>query len=179
MQVKKDNSRFIPVGRSYEGHDWEQYSVDHQSLVTETKNYDYQIPYYTYSRDGGDTIIHNDTGPYSPVWQITPPPHDFRGTAQVNYNLFSNPHLQASLQASYLSRRPVVSSLTHHDHLYGIPLLQKDIVRAPNPLSLTVQPIFEDFHNQSQIVAHLFAALPWPQWFPGYMSINMVFPVMM
>lgn len=151
---------YSPIVSQAQRDDWEDYSVDHQSLVTGTKHYDYEIPHFIYSRHG-DTIIHNDTGPFSPVWQITPPPYDFRGTANVNYNLFSNPTLQTSLQSSYLSRQQVISSLTHHDHLYGMPLLQKDIVRAPLPLSLTVQPIMQGFQNQSQIVAHLFATIPW------------------
>ena len=153
---------YAPLVSEEERGQWEDYSVLTQEKVKNTTTYSYQIPGYIYSRHNNGTIFTNGaTAPYSPVWQMIPPPTDYIDTSKVNYNLLSNARLAPLVQASYVSKHLVVSQLGFDGELFNSGRLDDPPGDRRQPESLLVQPVFESIHNaSSMVVAYIFATIP-------------------
>ncbi|CAB9523362.1 Receptor-type guanylate cyclase gcy [Seminavis robusta] len=153
---------------------WEEYSVQNQALVTgESVPEDPHLPVpprpnisesiFRYVKDTPVDELQFSMGPFSPVWQVAPVPTGYN-ISVVNLNLLSHRAFVRLADATYLTRTSVVSELEEPQELLGIPMYPKrryQIGAKGNPQRLMVQPIFEGFHEDSNIVGYLTGTQSW------------------
>ena len=94
------------------------------------------------------------SGPYSPVWQLSPPPLR-NDTSIINYNLFEKPVFQKGVDFINHTRKAVFLDVCHQSKWFGS--------GAPNAgddqQTVVVQPVFADFSEDAPIVAHFVAVV--------------------
>jgi len=108
-------------------------------------------------------------GPYMPVWQMAPAPHD---PSIVNYNLLDYPVFEKAYNGVMETELPVLSGLTDLEWLYGGAVQDSHL----NPHSFLLYPVHQTFpeelESESQanpIVATTTAVLPWDNYFSNLM----------
>jgi len=112
------------------------------------------------------TQQHNSTrtkvthqGPYLPVWQMAPAPHD---PNVVNYNLLDNPVFQRIEHGMQSINKPVLSEATDLAWLYNGSVYDD----PTHPHSFLLQPVYQDFTNHSQdMLGVLVAVIGWDHYF--------------
>ena len=156
--------------------DWEQFSCDNQDLVIE------QVmpgnPYIPFLRANITGYIHRIDEVtmehvvegyglyYAPVWQMFPVPKE-KNISAVNLNLLSDPKYARLSNALEFTREAVVSQAEDTFDIFGIPNRTKvGYVLGPQeiPQILIVQPIFDSFADNSDIIGHLAVTRPWEKY---------------
>jgi hypothetical protein len=164
---KLSKSTFIalsPIVELDQRSKWEGYAFSNQGWVNEGlaaqgEESDLgRIPFFIHSRTDDGLIPRSTTGPFSPVWQMSPAPRD---KSIINFNLFENDFIKSLAKFVDTHRHPALSKLLDMTEVFGtsIPGLGK------KPESLLLQPIFEDFSKDAKIVAHFAAVLEWENYF--------------
>lgn len=119
-------------------------------------------------------IANNTDGPWLPVWQFAPAPHN---PVVVNYDLFNNKLVTKLWSAMVTAMQPVLSENTHLEFLYDGSVYDD----PTHPHSLLLQPIYNNFvtiddtrdvheqNTEAHIVGAVFAVLPWDKYFQNIM----------
>jgi hypothetical protein len=107
-------------------------------------------------------VIEINKGPLVPIWQTYPPP---RNSFVVNYNLLSSPDFQELINISLSTRRAVLSKVIDNFVLFG-----NAQTIAIDPKSVVIQPVFESFEANAQVVAFLVVVIPWFIYFDHVLS---------
>jgi hypothetical protein len=163
---------------------WTSYSQLHQQWIVRGNAMDPTIdlslvqpilPELWTWNDEGDPIVDPSAAPYSPMWQISPPPlHD----SMVNYNLQSDPTIaqylrhatrnaQTGLSPPYMDVQPLLlpspSSTNSSSTMDSTKTVSSR--NATHVVSLMVLPVFRSFDSttilQAKVIGHLLASLPW------------------
>ncbi|CAB9497225.1 Receptor-type guanylate cyclase gcy [Seminavis robusta] len=114
--------------------------------------------------DPNATRIPDDgPGPYLPVWQQAPAPHD---PHVIHYNLLRHEVFNRVFHGMNETLSPVLSEATDLEFFYGGSI--RDDVDHPH--SFLLQPVFEDFNethrrDASHIMGVAIAILPWDHYF--------------
>jgi hypothetical protein len=142
------------------------------------------VPFiYMGSADGGYIPVQDNTGPYAPLWQLSPPPSDPIGV--INYNLFAQPafvelaaiaerSLEAAISGIYdnndnddesssngsNSEKTSSSSSTSTATPAGI------LPTMSEPWSMLLQPVYDTW-TQDVLVGNVLAVVPWSTFFQG------------
>lgn len=144
--------------------EWEAYSVQHQNRVIQP-TYPYTIPEFVHSRYNGTIELipdENDTGPYSPIWQLLPLPDDIDTISYVNFNVLGEPDLAMPMHVARASKRSVLTDLPHKRSMFCIEPTKTDTSGKLRPQSLLLEQVMDGFgSNASAVVGHLFATAPW------------------
>jgi hypothetical protein len=149
-----------PVVEADERSAWEEYASSTQEWTNEgfvTQDEESrlsQIPYSIHSGTSGGPIPLETTGPFSPLWQISPPPSD---KSIVNFNLFENIFVKNLSQHVDKTKNAALSRVINMTKLFGTSYGHL----GETPESLLLQPIFEDFSEDAKVVAHFAAVLEW------------------
>jgi hypothetical protein len=117
-----------------------------------------RIPLFIHSGLGDERIPQSAAGPFSPVWQVNPAPKD---KSIVNYDLFENDAVKSLAEFVDMHKRAGLSRVVDMTKLFGNSVAHL----GEKPESLLLQPIFEDFSEDSKIVAHFAAVLEWDVYF--------------
>jgi hypothetical protein len=153
-----------PVVAADERSAWEEYASSTQEwanegLVTQDKERRLNlIPPSIHSGTSGGLIPLNATGPFSPLWQISPMPSD---KSIVNYNLFEKDFVKKLAHNVDARKLAALSHVVDMTELFGDSFGHL----GETPESLLLQPIFEDFSADAKIVAHFAAVLEWDLYF--------------
>jgi hypothetical protein len=143
---------------------WEAYASSTQEWVNEglvtqgeepTLN---RIPFFIHSGVDDEMTQQSTTGPFSPLWQVSPAPKD---KSIVNYDLFENDAVKGLAEFVERHKRAGLSRVIDMTELFGSSVAQLN----EKPESLLLQPVFEDFSKDSKIVAHFAAVLEWDVYF--------------
>lgn len=125
---------------------------DFELRVDEVKSISSEI----YRIDGeGEAVRDSTPGPYSPAWQMSPPPTD---TELVNFN-FESTEIFAQLAAYTLEKREAILS-----EPVDLKTILCTIAPESNdgPHSILLQPVFDSFDKAtSSVVGHIAAVIPW------------------
>lgn len=143
---------------------WENYSVVNQDWILQG-----QMPpgaslaslsevpakIWKYS-SSGDPIVDLDGAPYSPSWQMSPSPQN---ASIVNLNFNSCPDLAGLLQYTTTTGQPALSKPLD---LKGAPCSTSLSLETDEPISIMVQPVFDDFNPAvAKVIGHLVVTMPW------------------
>jgi hypothetical protein len=143
---------------------WEAYAFSTQEWANEglvaqgEEPTSTRIPFFIHSGVGDEMTPQSATGPFSPVWQLSPAPKD---KSIVNYDLFENDAVKSLAEFVDMHKRAGLSSVIDMTELFGSSVAHL----GEKPESLLLQPIFEDFSKDSKIVAHFAAILEWDIYF--------------
>lgn len=101
-----------------------------------------------------------DEGPYMPVWQMAPAPHD---PHIVNYNLLDNKVFRRIDHGMHSINLPVLSEATDLAWLYNGSIYDD----PTHPHSFLLQPVYSDFthHTESDILGVCVAVIGWDHYF--------------
>jgi hypothetical protein len=153
-----------PVVETDERPVWEEYASSTQEWSNEglvahdEERRLNQIPYSIHSGTSGGSIPLDATGPFSPLWQISPVPSD---KSLVNFNLFENIFVKNLSHHVDKTRNAALSRVINMTELFGTSFGHL----GETPESLLMQPIFENFSEDSKIVAHFAVVLEWEIYF--------------
>lgn len=115
----------------------------------------------TYGEDR-HIVLEEGPGPYLPVWQQSPAPHD---TKVVNYNLLDNEVFDRVFHGMNETLHPVLSEATELGWFYE-GSIHDDV---SHPHSFLLQPVFEDFDKSNRDSSHIkgvaIAILPWDHYY--------------
>jgi len=188
---------FSPLVAQDEREDWEVYTQDMQGWIQE--GLDYDTEWITANRRSRrqlldtniSSTIHRGSldsakqdpnparfpeegpGPYLPVWQLVPAPHN---PSVVNYNLLSHEIFERLYHFVNQTKSPIVSEVFDLEFLYGGSIHED----PTHPFSVLMQPIFEDFEKDSRLVGVLTAVLPWDHYLENILpkGVNVIVVVM-
>jgi hypothetical protein len=140
---------------------WEAYSVaskdwileSHEFAGTETVDSPTIVP-YIYKKIDQDIVAEDAAGPYSPVWQLSPPPLD---PSIINFNLFSQPSFQRLVQFASVSEETVISEVLDPIDLFGSAAPAQD---GEDPQSIMVVPVRSSWQGDV-VVGHIVVVLSW------------------
>ena len=101
-------------------------------------------------------------GPYLPIWQQCPAPHDPHA---ILFNLFNHPVFRRVFVGMNETLSPVLSEVTDLEFFYG-GAIREEVNR---PYSFLLQPVFQDFNNTNRDSSHIMgvviALLPWDHYY--------------
>lgn len=161
---------------------WLQTSINAVVESGEGSADDYQIgpypPYLFDLDDNGNEIISQGPGPFSPLWQMSPPP--FR-PGSINYNMLDFDWAEQGFtmlnetRVAHYSRMMVLDELrnvqelvmTNEDHnaMHAERVQNGD---ATDPHTVYMVPVFEDpFNKNSPLVGFLSAVFSWDRYVDG------------
>lgn len=150
--------------------EWEQYSADESSWIAHAysdypelagghKNYSATI--WKYDSEGQAVESPDNSAPYLPSWQMSPPPPV--ASRIVNFDYASTATVSKGMQWAAASKMPILSEILGDKELDGLGLAHGEA-----PVSLVLQPVFNSLDASSaSIVGMLVAALPWTIFFDG------------
>jgi hypothetical protein len=154
----------LPVVEKDKRSAWEAYASSAQEWVNEglvTQGEEptlSRIPSFIHSGLGHEITPQSATGPFSPLWQLSPAPKD---KSIINYDLFENKVIKSLAKYVDMRKRAGLSKVIDMTELFGSSVAHL----GKKPESLLLQPIFEDFSEDSKIVAHFAAILEWDIYF--------------
>lgn len=105
------------------------------------------------------------SGPYSPVWQRSPPP-EATDTFILNYNMFDRPVFEKAVNFIKFTRKPAFLDVCTQTAWFGAETPDD----GANPQTVVVQPVFEDFDTSSPIVGVVAAVIPWNVFFDDILN---------
>jgi hypothetical protein len=111
-----------PVIEADERSAWEEYASSTQEWTNEgfvTQDEETRlskIPHSIHSETSGGLIPLETTGPFSPLWQISPPPSD---KSIVNFNLFDNVFVKNLSKHVDRTRNAALSHVINMTELFG------------------------------------------------------------
>jgi Adenylate and Guanylate cyclase catalytic domain len=164
---------FAPFVSFEDKEGWEAYSVENQGWMEQ--DYFYrgwnETPraingrIHSYVDDGTDlwfdrrrnlkTYNYSDPETFEyeiPLWQVSPPPLD---TSIVNMDLASHPvfaHLLWDVR---------VKKVKQYSRAIDLSLLMGEAADDGHPRGVVFEPIFDDFHEDAEVVGFMFATLNW------------------
>jgi hypothetical protein len=162
--------KWIEEGLEYnvEMHKDSQWQVEHLELIYPT------IWRTNQSQDGASEADQHEMnpnatripdqgpGPYLPIWQQSPAPHDPHA---ILYNLFNHQVFDRVYHGMRETLSPVLSEATDLEFFYG-GSIEDDI---QHPHSFLLQPVFQDFNethrDSSHIMGVAIAILPWDHYY--------------
>lgn len=156
----------------YNVDEWNAYAVENQGWVQdaydmrgEGEQVDEPFPAQMYYRtDDNNTKpeIHVEGIRYSPLWQEAEAPLD---VGALNYNLLSHEIYGKVWRIMEDSRAPVLSEVFDPSELLGLSALKDFGDGKFHPESILVQPIYQDFSDNSKIVGTIVTVLTWDTYF--------------
>lgn len=141
--------------------------------------------------DDFDNVLPTEsTGPYAPIWQISPPPPPDMMNV-INADMLSSQHMLSLIQALYENQHMSVSRAGHYD-LYNASVHDKFFGGSPestalwlnsttvdykpghSPKSVILQPIFDSFDAAKRNMrAFSWGILPWDHLFMDLLPAEM------
>ena len=172
---------YAPYVPTNETDKWERYTGYMQKWIQEGVDYNYELhedylngshvldpikkeiwdyPNHDPTDPKGSRVKVNHTGPYLPVWQMAPAPHD---PTIVNYNLLDNEVFQRIDHGMHAINRPVLSEATDLAWLYSGAVYDD----PTHPHSFLLQPIYKDFEHLSErdILGVVISVIGWDHYF--------------
>jgi class 3 adenylate cyclase len=104
-------------------------------------------------------------GPFAPVWTFSPPPPP-NDTSHINYNMMRKPVYKKAVDFIEYTRKPMFLDVCTQTKWFG----ESAPDRGEDPQTVIVYPVFEDFTEDSKIVGHLVAVIPWNVFFEKILS---------
>lgn len=166
---------FSPLVQTDQREEWEIYANGVQGWIQEGvefnkelhAEYQYEVEhlediYPAIYEDINDRTPDLGAGPYLPVWQQSPAPHD---PHVIHYNLFRHDVFDRVFHGMNETLGPVLSEATSLEFFYGGSIRDE----VDHPHSVLMQPVMEDFndthHDSSHIMGAVIAVLPWDHYF--------------
>jgi class 3 adenylate cyclase len=159
---------FAPLISKENKHNWEKYAIEHQGWIKE----DLSLRGLQKVRPGdipeaiwpfGD---HEDADDdlFVPLWQLGPVPTN---SSIVMLDLYSHPSFRWMIDDALEIKHILLSEVVDREFLAGnIETLDRDSERDENPRSYALQPVFDGFKWDTQVVVgFLFAVVPWDSYF--------------
>ena len=119
-----------------------------------------EISEYVYSFDStGRKVPEDGSGPFAPIWQMTPVPDD---TSIVNFNLESDKMFRDLLNHTLTTDNPILSEPVRPQDFFGTAFGGSE-----SPFSILLQPVFDAFEHEKipVIIGAVVALLPWKDFF--------------
>jgi hypothetical protein len=135
---------FSPIVTSDKRMRWEQYSVDTSTV---------DIPISLYDDEG--PIPTNVTGPFVPIWQLTPESTDGK---IVNFDLQAFPSFSRGFQSLLQNRHSILSETTDIHSLAAFPGVDPSH-DVDEPHSFLIHPVYDGFDENAEVVGTLTALL--------------------
>ena len=101
----------------------------------------------------GEAMVDVGMGPYSPVWMTSPAPTDSR---MINFNLLSHHLFSQAIEDCLYSRLSVMSRVVNFEAIEN-----SDGKVIDEPMSSILYPVFENFEENSNLVAIVAAEIYW------------------
>jgi hypothetical protein len=133
------------------------------------------VPFiYMGSADGGYIPVQDDTGPYAPLWQLSPPPSDPIGV--INYNLLAQPAFVELAQVAERSLEAAISGIysdNDENNDSGNDSAASSAAATPvpgimptmsEPWSMLLQPVYDTW-TKDVLVGNVLAIVPWSTFF--------------
>ena len=150
---------------------WSSYSVANQNWIQES--YDLRgdttspapIESKVYYRHEDGSKIPEEAGKaeYAPLWQEARAPSD---TSSINFNLMSHEVFDKVFNLARQVKTAVLSEVFDPATLLGEEALFKDANGEVHPVSILVQPVFDEFDEETRsVVGAVVAVLPWDIYF--------------
>lgn len=132
--------------------EWEAYSVENQGWVEKglafhDENVSLAEPIPAQIHWHGIPLPASSAGPFLPIWQMSPVPHD---VGMVNYDLLSDPIMLHVVDAAGNSKTSVQS-----------PVYEGPMINKTSPQSVLLQPVWATFQSSSSIVTFLASVTAW------------------
>jgi hypothetical protein len=106
-----------------------------------------------------------DTKPFSPSWQMSPPPLNPKDI--VNYDYSSSTLMASVLDWTVFTKNPMLSAPISSDNFEEFEADTLPLNQEVDPKSAFLQPVYESLEKPSTIVGHILSILPWMQFFEG------------
>jgi hypothetical protein len=117
------------------------------------------ISSFVYKIDStGRKVQEIGSGPFSPIWEMTPTPND----SIVNFNLASNQLFADLLNYAVVSKTPILSKPLEERHVFGLSAADNGA-----PMSVLLQPVYDGFKHgvEHKVVGTVTAFIPWQEFF--------------
>ena len=119
---------------------------------------------YTLSSNNGLPVVDEGSGPYLPIWQISPA---LSKLSSVNFNLLSHPIFWQAPEKVIESRQAVLSEVlnlkTAHKSFTGM----EGLASTKEPISALYYPVFSDFSDNRTLVGMIATEINWNYFFQG------------
>lgn len=177
---------FLPLVDENERLAWEEYSIESQAWLAESQSVAHrENPDGTIQPITTEIYVHQTLpdrllaekqkgvletkisvpqpygeGPYSPVWQISPPP-PANDTSIIKYNLSDRPVYKKAVALVNYTRKGAFLDVCKQSKWFGdaMPNSGDDLQ------TVVVQPVFANFNEDSMVVGHVLAVIPWKTFF--------------
>jgi hypothetical protein len=118
--------------------------------------------------DGTIPKVDNGPGPFLPVWQLAPAPHDPR---LVNFNLLSSLPIATTFEIMLKSKGAAITPAVAHGDIFRDTLAG---VVANTPHSIVLGPVYDNFTSQGTklVVGTVAAVLDWQAFFGTVLSVE-------
>jgi len=161
---------FAPIVNRTEGSGFEAYAWENQGWIKEDlelrglgKIKPGKIPrrIYSFSSDYEEEALSSNN--YVPIWQISPVPT----TADIILlDLYTHPSFQRMIDDCTIVKHTLLSEVVDRKFLSNsIQTLDRDSERDDFPRSYAIEPIFETFSDDPDLVGFIFAVIPWDTYF--------------
>lgn len=138
----------------------------HQDLIEGNTFEAGPVPKEIFRFDDGKPIPEAYDGPFLPVWEVAPAPHDAR---VVKYNLLSHAVFSNMYDTVLETGQPAVSQITSLDFLY-----EGSIGDSKSHIqSFLLQPVYRKFnteHDKKNVAGFIVSILSWDKYFENVME---------
>jgi hypothetical protein len=160
---------FAPIVEDAQQKEWEEYAVQNQGWIKEDlalRGFEGVDPgeisdeIYAYNYDKESAKSTNFS---LPLWQMGPVPIS---SSIVMMDLYTQASFRRMVDDAYLVRHILLSEVVDRTFFWDdIDIYDASIDRLSDPRSFAVQPVYESFEEGANIVAFIFAVVPWDTYF--------------
>lgn len=162
-----ENTIFAPIVPSVLKKQWQQYAIDHQEWIKDDLFYRERtdvdpglLPRKIYPFFEEDDSIADFT---LPLWQAGPVP---KNSSLLMVDLYTHPSIRRLVDEVLEVQHVMLSEVVDRGFLpINVDTLDGKERRSEFPRSYAVQPVFEDFVPNSEIVAFVIGVVPWDSFF--------------
>lgn len=153
---------YSPLVSDSDREGFEAYATENAGWIAESFSYHgLEVPLQPvtiseviYRKSPTNHLKQEPPGPYSPIWQLSPPPLDY---SMILLNLYNDPTFKRLVDFIVQTKESTISEVLDVASLLGLPALVDD-----DPLSLLIQPVFKSFLEKNQtVVGSIMMATPW------------------
>jgi hypothetical protein len=169
---------FAPIVTRKQKKAWEEYAWEHQGWIEDDLHYrglkdsvhPGQITKRIYPFFSEDEYDLRRIETYVPLWQVAPVPTN---ASILMMDLYSHPSFRRMIDDALDVRHMLLSEVVDYSFLTeNIQTLDQNRERDSHPRSYGLQPVYDGFEADSNIVGFLFAIIPWNSYFVNLLSAD-------
>lgn len=160
---------FAPIVADDQKKSWQEYAVQNQGWIKDDlalRGYEGVEPgqisdeIYAYNYDKESAKFTNFS---LPLWQMGPVP---KSPSIVMMDLYTQASFRRMVDDANLVRHILLSEVVDRTFFWDdIDLYEQDINHLNDPRSFAIQPVFKSFEDGANIMAYVFAVVPWETYF--------------